>query len=577
MHSRLYILLFLVFNLFTINPKNLSFSQVKAQQEDEKIEAIESTKVVPSTAMVQSYVSQLIGKFSNNFSFSALNDGVNNELVIIKMMKEAMKDFLGGNFSNFDATAGDTCCQTRAHKLLEIIKKTNDIEFQKLIKDFLTELESNETILIKINEETFKLIASKEIKFPNLKNLQAQFQNNSLGKSLGVFLSFYGLNYSKIPDDFKYIILNHMVTQYHSETFDYLELKRKLLALKFFPLTKKILEQIILTAREKLSEDTNNHMINFSHQLRDSTLVTFHPNLNRLSNMFQLIEDQGVYPPFKSRSCYASFYIILSDWWLKKQPFMSKIAALCDDHGYHTYDEFYIPVADEKHKEIEYRPLQFSGLGDKEIKDLKLKLENQALPILEGVASLEPTKYASMTYNELTAYFSKVFEKCPNDHLDTVNVNSTQNGQICHKMKDYIIKLGSASYLKIYMGNGAKHPQFVDKNKSNNFDLITNLESREQEKERFQIQCDEAMREGCCFENMEMLRLTHVFVDQSKNAQGKVKADTNEIMKIELLRSITELEAKLQTQPVPNKSNNQNSKQKQSKPSGSKEEEGSEP
>lgn len=410
---------------------------------------------------------QLFSKYPNQISKNELLNAFNLEIFSYHIVQKAIEEFYFlENLKNFDPIVGDSSCQIRSDKVLEIYlkKKHNDssiFEIYELISSSVNTLQDLKKSYLEILNKN----SPKEIRL-FLKKLE------SGGRQ---FLVSHNMPRLELSEELIFLTLSYLVTNYYSQIEVGKVQLNKSIGDKF-SLSQKYMSNICDEARRKLNLITINHLIILGQYLSENNTSK---EIQYFNNALIQIE---VFGPWKSHSAYIGFNLLLKKWLFSKIPILLTTQIICVDacKSIHNISNYFEPDPELQNYQLMSGNKKFIG---------------KAGIVLKGISDLTG-KLSNIDFNELEKLLAKETDN---------NIQNNYNCPEINKLQDQIKKIGIKNIL---LTTAATHNQFVDKEKEINFIISKDSYNLKKNYEWFN---ELAIKEGLCKTNSSTLRLIHIY------------------------------------------------------------------
>lgn len=447
-------------------------------------------------------VTQLFGKYPSDVVSKDLPNLIAQEELTTKEVIDALEQFQSCQLHKFDPVGGDTNCQVRTHKTLEL-DQNSELKTQEIPR-VLAQLREN---LHKIAEAKAEVKLVTSLDFKDTKEKKRRLEELKNGRTT---FGRYGVEPVEMSESVRYLALSYFVSKYHSELPTILERRKKLMDLKNYKdISAKTLLGMVQDARTYLVHLTNKHLGEVGERVYQRSMNSEGHDCHRslsdnllvdISNQHEILKEVVSFGPFKSRSTYAGIKLLLADLWHRNIPIMLKIVIFCPEHGIHKIDIMYV----KGDRPFEFVPYE----GD--TRDLMMA----STAVAEGVVDLTG-RFANQSFYELSVSLDEELDK----H------GGFQESSTCPIVNNYIRKIKSKDLSDMVIANLAVHPQYVDKTRNIDFSVLG--ERAQAEMDKFNGYCDMAIKDGLCMANGSTLRVTHMFPARTAEAVGKVKVEVD--------------------------------------------------
>ena len=256
--------------------------------------------------------SQLFNKYTTKASLNELCNVISLELLAYEMIVETLTYYQSGNLHKFDPNVGDTACQIRTDKVLELYQQKS--ELVGMVNAMITDATTIKEKLKKLHQTMQKTL--QENNYNSVIAIKKE-----LDQGWHSFLVDHNVKPMALSDDLKFLVMSHIITTYYSENSEHKVKVQKELA-KRFGFNQKFIALACNETRKMLNSMTNNHITSVG--LRVAQQV---PHLQWIPAALGQTEELK---PWKSHACYPSFVALMTHWWLKKVTILLRSKVVCN-------------------------------------------------------------------------------------------------------------------------------------------------------------------------------------------------------------------------------------------------------
>ncbi|MCL1125146.1 hypothetical protein [Shewanella surugensis] len=418
---------------------------------------------------------------------SALDRHLGLEILSADMTLEALDCIKIKKLPFFDTTTGDQWCEARSSLIINIFNKLD-------IKESEIEIHINKLVDFK---RDIYIIRSDLISHEGEKTSNSIFK--LIKKDISQFLQHYKIESNSLSEEIRNLTLCYFLKKHYSlhnsgkEQIDFL--------VKKYQLSPKLIRNTIKKSKKIVNDITDSYVNSISWKVLDyGRKGNLEPKDRQEYEAHHLILRKVLtHNGLKKRATYPGMKIILAELWIEKIPIIINVRVMKSKSIYSSLKLIYVSTP--------HTPYSFNSISLEKAQESNL-LDSYCFSI-EAVSCFNryrPEETDSVSLSK---------------HLDNLPVSTLPD---CQKVEAIRHKCEHLGVERILEYNTVIHSQYLDEsvNLDLNDDVLSSIDPSF--KKRYKNLKKEAQIIGCCSENMEAIRVYHIYPDLLKEAINRKKS-----------------------------------------------------